>query len=84
MAPTGATLGVRAATGISLPESGNSFTSFAAFTSGAVAPISYRDTNAPERLVGHGVGCLRRDPSGVGTTGNGAVTLQTGGAHPSQ
>lgn len=74
---TGATLGVRAATGISLPESGNSFTSFAAFTSGAAAPISYRDTNAlnvSSVSASGGFGAT----FGVGTTGNGAVTLQTG------
>lgn len=78
-AVTGATLGVRAATGISLPESGNSFTSFAAFASGAAAPISYRDTNAlniSTVTASGGFGAT----FGVGTTGNGAVTLQTGGA----
>lgn len=76
---TGATLGVRAATGISLPESGNSFTSFAAFTSGAGAAISYRDTNAlnvSSVSASGGFGAT----FGVGTTGNGAITLQTGGA----
>ncbi|MCC6972026.1 MAG: filamentous hemagglutinin N-terminal domain-containing protein [Phycisphaerales bacterium] len=75
---TGATLGVRAATGISLPESGNSFTSFAAFTSGAAAPISYRDTNAlnvSNVTASGGFGAT----FGVGTTGNGAVTLNIGG-----
>ncbi|MBL8760289.1 MAG: filamentous hemagglutinin N-terminal domain-containing protein [Phycisphaerae bacterium] len=74
---TGATLGVRAATGISLPESGNSFTSFAAFASGAAAPISYRDTNAlnvSSVTASGGFGAT----FGIGTTGNGAVTLQTG------
>lgn len=74
---TGATLGVRAATGISLSESGNSFTSFAAFTSGAAAPISYRDTNALNVSSVTASGAFGAT-FGVGTTGNGAVTLQTG------
>lgn len=76
---SGATLGVRAATGISLSESTNSFTSFAAFTSGAGSPISYRDTNGLNVSSVSAAGGFS-GAAGVGTTGNGAITLQTGGA----
>lgn len=75
---TGATLGTRASTGIDLSQSGNSFTSYAAFTSGAGSSISYRDTNAlniSTVTASGGFGAT----FGVGTTTNGPVTLQTSG-----